>query len=77
MQLNPVDLPYCAAQPPTAEQLRYLGTGDLVYLRRGICRGTPVFVIHGADGMPVEVVGSIGSALAWIADTPFHFVAVH
>lgn len=78
MQLTPINLAHCAvAQPMTVEQLRHLGTYNLVYLRRGIRAGASVFLILGADGIALQVVSTIKSALAWIADTHLHLVTVH
>jgi hypothetical protein len=45
-----VDSRHTALRQMTPEQLLYLGTRQVVYLRSGMCDGEPAFVLHGADG---------------------------
>lgn len=61
----------------TTEQLRHLCTDQVVYVRRGRRDGEPVLVLHGADGMPLSVVDTVGAAVEAAADRGLIFVTVH
>jgi hypothetical protein len=61
----------------TVEQLRYLGTRQVVYLRGGTCDGEIVYLIHSADGIPIVMVEDIETAMAMIARQDLTIVAVH
>jgi hypothetical protein len=61
----------------TAEQLRHLGTRQVVYLRSGIRDGEHAFAVYGADGIPLVVVDDVDTAVAMAAERGFGFVAVH
>ena len=61
----------------TTEQLRHLGTNQVVYVRRGRRDSEPVLVLHGADGMPLSAVDTVGAAVEVAADRGLMFVTVH
>ena len=61
----------------TAEQLRHLGTRQVVYLRSAIRDGEHAFAVYGADGIPLVVVDDVDTAVAMAAERGFGFVAVH
>ena len=75
-------------QPPTAqtadtlhgistEQLRYLGTRHLVYLKALVRNGESTFVIYGADGTPLEAVDAVETAFEKAALNGLCLVAIH
>jgi hypothetical protein len=61
----------------TAEQLLGLGTRQVVYLRAGSCDGARLFVLYGADGMPLVTVDDIETAVEIAAARGLEFIAVH
>jgi hypothetical protein len=64
----------------TAEQLRYLGTREVVYLKAlkpGLSDHGPAFIIYGADGTPLETADSIEMAVARVLENGLSFVAIH
>jgi hypothetical protein len=61
----------------TAEQLRHLGTRQVVYLKSGMRDGEQAFAVYGADGTPLVVVDNVDTAMAMAAERGFGFVAVH
>jgi hypothetical protein len=61
----------------TTEQLRHLGTGHVVYVRRGRRDSEPAFVLHGADGMPLSAVETVSAAVEAAANCGLIFVTVH
>ena len=61
----------------TAEQLRHLGTHQVVYLKAGTCDGEQAFAVFGADGTPLVVVDAIETAVAMVAKHGLGFVTVH
>ena len=61
----------------TAEQLRHLGTRQVVYLKSGLRDGEQAFAVYGADGIPLAVVDDVDTAVAMAAERGFGFVAVH
>jgi hypothetical protein len=66
-----------ALRQMTVDQLRYLGTRQVVYLRCGICDGEMVFLIYGADGTPIVMVEDLEAAMAMVAKQDLIIVAVH
>jgi hypothetical protein len=77
MQLSPVNLAAFPMHRMTAEQLRYLGASEVVYLKSTRNDGEPAFIIYGADGTPLETVDTIESAVTRVAENNLYFVAVH
>jgi hypothetical protein len=77
MQSGPANLAALPAHQMTAEQLRYLGTREVVYLKPTRNDGEPAFIIYGADGTPLETVDTIESAVTRVAENNVHLVAVH
>ena len=75
MQSSPVNA--FPTHQMTAEQLRYLGASEVVYLKLTRNDGEPAFIIYGADGTPLEMVDTIESAVTRVAENNLHFVAVH
>jgi hypothetical protein len=61
----------------SAEQLRYLGTPRVVYLKATICDGEQAFVLYAADGMPLAVIDEVEAALEKIAEHGLGLVTVH
>jgi hypothetical protein len=61
----------------TTEQLRHLGAGHVVYVRRGRRESDPAFVLHGADGIPLSAVDTVDAAVEAAADCGLTFVTVH
>jgi hypothetical protein len=61
----------------TAEQLRHLGTRQVVYLKVGTCDGEQAFGVFGADGTPFVVVDDIETAVAMVAQHGLDFVTLH
>ena len=61
----------------TTEQLRHLGANQVVYVRHGRRDSEPVLVLHGADGMPLSAVDTVGAAVEVAADRGLMFVTVH
>jgi hypothetical protein len=61
----------------TAEQLRHLGTRQVVYLKAGTCDGEQAFGVFGADGTPLVVVDDLETAVAVVAQHGLDFVTLH
>jgi hypothetical protein len=61
----------------TAEQLRHLGTHQVVYLKAGTCDGEQAFAVFGADVTPLVVVDDVEAAVEMVAEHGFGFVTVH
>jgi len=61
----------------TAEQLLGLGAHQVVYLRAGTCDGERLFVLFGADGMPLVTVDDIETAVEMATARGLEFIAVH
>ncbi len=61
----------------TAEQLRHLGTRQVVYLKAGTCDGEQAFGVFGADGTPLVVVDDLETAVAMVAEHGLDFVTLH
>ena len=77
MQADHINSVTHALRHMTAQQLLYLGTRQVVYLKSGIRDGEPAFMIFGADGTPLEVVDAIESAVEMVAENGLRFVAIH
>jgi hypothetical protein len=71
------DLTTAALRKMTIEQLRHLGTRQVVYLRVGMHDGELAFVLHGADGTPLVTVDTVDAAVEMVAQHGLGFVAVH
>jgi hypothetical protein len=61
----------------TAEQLLCLGMREVAYLRVGTHDGAPLFVLCGADGMPLAMVDTFEGALETAAEFGLNFINVH
>jgi hypothetical protein len=61
----------------STEQLRQLGTLQVVYLRSGIRDGELVFVLFGADGVPFVMVDAVETAVQVAAEHGLAFVSIH
>jgi len=61
----------------TAEQLRHLGTRQVVYLKAGTRGGEQAFVVFGADGTPLVVADDVETAAAVVAGHGLDFVTLH
>ena len=61
----------------TAEQLLQLGAHQVVYLRGGMCDGEMLFVLYGADGMPLVTADDVETAVEMAAERGLNFVPVH
>jgi hypothetical protein len=66
-----------ALRQMTADQLLDLGTRQVVYLRTGTCDGERLFVLYGADGVPLAMVDDVETAVEVAAEHDLEFVAVH
>jgi hypothetical protein len=61
----------------TAEELRHLGTRQVVYLNAGTYSGEILFVIYDADGTPIVAVEDLETAMAMVTEQGLIIVAVH
>jgi hypothetical protein len=61
----------------TTEQLRHLGTDQVVYVRRARRDSEQVLVLYGADGTPLSAVETADAAFELAADHGLAFVTVH
>jgi hypothetical protein len=61
----------------TVQQLLDLGVCQVVYLKAGISHGEQAFIIYAADGVPLDVVGSLQEAADAVAEHGQSFVTVH
>jgi hypothetical protein len=61
----------------TTEQLLHLGTRQIAYLRAGLCDGELLFVLYGADGMPLLTADDAETAVEMASERGLGFVAVH
>ena len=66
-----------ARRQMTVEQLRCLGTRQVVYLRAGTLDGETAFLIYSADGTPIMMVEDLVTAMAMVAKEGLFIVAVH
>jgi hypothetical protein len=61
----------------SSEQLLDLGMNQVVYLKSGMCDGKMLFVLFGADGVPVIVADNVDTAVETAIEQGLGFVAVH
>jgi hypothetical protein len=61
----------------TADQLRDLGTHQLVYLRAGMCESKRLLVLYGADGEPLTTADDVETAVEIAAEQGLKFISVH
>jgi hypothetical protein len=66
-----------ALRQMTSEQLLDLGRNQVVYLKAGMCDGEMLFVLFGADGLPVIAADDVDAALESALEQGLSFVAVH
>jgi hypothetical protein len=66
-----------ALRQMTAEQLRYLGTRQMVYLRAEVYGGEPTLVLCGADGSSLVLVDSLETAAEMVAEHGLSIAAIH
>ena len=66
-----------ALRQMTADELLDLGTRQVVYLRAGTCNGERLFVLYGADGVPLVMVDEVETAVEIAAERGLKFIAVH
>lgn len=66
-----------ALRQMTSEQLLDLGMNQVVYLKSGVCDGNVLFVLFGADGMPVIAADDVEAAVETAIEQGLSFVAVH
>jgi hypothetical protein len=61
----------------TVDQLRDLGTFQVAYLRAGTCDGERLFVLYGADGMPLVTIDDVETLVDIAAEHGLACVSVH
>ena len=61
----------------TADQLRGLGTHQVVYLRAGRREGEWCVALYGADGVPLVIVDDVEAAAEVAAERDLKIIAVH
>ena len=67
----------------TASRLRWagclpsLGTRQMVYLRAGTCGDEKLFVLFGADGVPLATVDEVEAAVEMASECGLQLIAVH
>jgi hypothetical protein len=76
MQSIPLDW-VADADQMTAVQLRYLGTGQVAYLRVEVFDGEQGCMIYSADGGPLEMVDTIEIAIQAVAENGLSLVSLH
>ena len=54
-----------------------LGTRQMVYLRAGTCGDEKLFVLFGADGVPLATVDEVEAAVEMAAECGLQLIAVH
>jgi hypothetical protein len=74
---NGADRRTAALRQMTADQFLGLGMRQVVYLRAGTSNGERLFVIHGADGVPLVMVDDVETAVEIAAEHGLKFIAVH
>jgi hypothetical protein len=80
MRPSPTDSenrPTAALRQITADQLLELGTHQVVYLRAGMGRGERMFVLYGADGVPLLTADDLETVAEVAMEQGFEFVSVH
>jgi len=66
-----------ALRKMTIEQLRHLGTRQVVYLKAGMRDGELAFVLYGADGVALLTFDTVDAAVDMVAENGRGVVAVH
>ena len=66
-----------ALRQMTADQLLGLGTYRVAYLRAGTYDGERLFVLYGADGVPLAAVDNVEAAVELATEHGLEFIAVH
>ena len=66
-----------ALRTMSTEQLLRLGAHQVVYLRSGKLKDELVFVLYGADGIPLVTVDTVESAVEVATEHGLGFVTVH
>lgn len=61
----------------SAEQLLHLGRRQMVYLKAGLRDGELLFVLYGADGVPLATADAVETAVEMACDRGLAFVSVH
>jgi hypothetical protein len=74
---NGADRQTAALRQMTVDQLLDLGTRQVVYLRADTCDGESLFVLYGADGVPLVTVDDIETVVEIAAEHGLAFVSVH
>jgi hypothetical protein len=74
---NGADRRTAALRQMTVDQLLDLGTRQVVYLKTCIRDGERLFVLYGADGEPLAMVGAVETAVEMAAEHGLAFVSVH
>ena len=74
---NSFDRRSAALRQIPAEQLLGLGMHQVVYLRAGMPDGGRLFVLYGADGVPLVTVDDVETAVEIAAAHGLEFIAVH
>ena len=74
---NGADKQTAALRRMTVDQLRDLGTCQVAYLRSGTCDGERLFVLYGADGMPLVTVDDVESVVDIATEHGLACVSVH
>ena len=74
---NGADKQTAALREMTVDQLRGLGTCRVAYLRSGTCDGERLFVLYGADGVPLVTVDDVETGVEIAAEHGLAFVSVH
>ena len=59
----------------TADQLLGLGTRQVAYLRGGTYDGERLFVLYGADGVPLAVVDDVETAVELATERGLGFLS--
>lgn len=74
---NGADRQTAALRHMTVDQLLDLGRARWVYLRGGTCDGERLFVLYGADGVPLMTVDDVETVMEIAAEHGLAFVSVH
>ena len=74
---NGADKQTAALREMTVDQLRGLGTCRVAYLRSGTCDGERLFVLYGANGVPLVTVDDVETGVEIAAEHGLAFVSVH
>jgi hypothetical protein len=61
----------------TTDELRGLGTHQVIYLRAGRRDGEWPVALYGADGVPLVIVDDIDTAVEFTDEYDLKIIAVH